>query len=220
MTLFKNTHILQTKRGSITDEGTFTAYVSTFGGSPDLQGDVIERSAFAKSIADNLKNNNMPAMLWNHDSALPIGKWTSFIEDSFGLLATGKLTLATKLGAEAHALMKDDALQFSIGFAGAVSYMRGSIRHITNIERLAEVSLTALPANQNTKLVAMKNASMNKRNIERHLRESGGLSRSQAKSVAAGNWGNLFRDENGVDKVNRMISAIETLTIAINESGN
>lgn len=212
--LFKNIHILQTKRGSITDEGTFTAYVSTFGSPPDLQNDIIERGAFLDAIADN----NLPAMLWNHDVSKPIGKWTSFVEDSHGLLATGKLTLETQLGSEAQALMKDGALQFSIGFAGVVSYMRGNVRHITKIKRLAEISLTALPANQSTKLVTMKNVALSKRHIERHLRENGGLSRSQAKSVAAGNWGNLFCDEKGVGKIDRMISAIETLTIAIKEA--
>ena len=218
MTQFKNVHILQTKRGSITEEGTFTAYVSTFGSPPDLQNDIIQKGAFAFSINKHLKNSTKPAMLWSHDINEPIGKWTSFVEDDFGLLAHGQLALGTKRGREAYELMKIDALQFSIGFAGVKSTMRGNIRYITSIERLGEISIVALPANENTKLVAMKTAALSKRHIERHLRENGGLSRSQAKSVASGNWGNLFCDEKGVGKINRMISAIETLTIAIKEA--
>ncbi len=216
--LTKNTHILETKRGTVNDTGTFSAYVSTFGLPADLQNDVIVKGAFASAIKRHKQNNTSPAMLWSHDSHEPIGAWISMIEDDYGLLVRGRLALGTKRGREAYELMKINALQFSIGFAGVVSTMHGDIRYIKQISRLAEISLVALPANENTRLVAMKNAALSKRNIERHLRENGGLSRSQAKSVAAGDWGSLFCDEQGVTKINRIICAIETLTIAIREA--
>ena len=58
-------------------------------------------------------------MLWGHDHKEPVGKWLTLKEDATGLQVTGRLTLGTRRGAEAYALLQDDALALSIGFAVA-----------------------------------------------------------------------------------------------------
>lgn len=100
------------KATSIDKAGVFTGYGSTFGGVPDSYGDVVAPGAFSKTLA----SGRPVAMLWCHNSAAPIGRWLSIAEDREGLKVEGKLTLATQLGAEAHALMRDEAVGLSIGY--------------------------------------------------------------------------------------------------------
>ena len=79
-------------------------------------------------------------------------------ESREGLEATGKLTLDTKRGAEAYALMKDRALGLSIGFAippGGAAYERDGTRTIKKIQ-LFEVSAVAMPANPGARITSVK----------------------------------------------------------------
>jgi len=209
---------LELKRGSLNSKGEFTAYASTFG-NIDTDLDVIDIGAFKSAIDLHKNNNTMPALLWSHDQNEPIGRWLTMREDQHGLLMTGKLTLGTKRGAEAYALLEDEAISFSIGFIAApngVAFMDG-IRHIRKIQRLGEVSLVAIPANTMAKLVALKSESSNKRNAEKVLRDAG-LSRKQAKLVVAGKWGSLVRDGQGLESLNRVATAIESLTTTIQQT--
>src|SRR5271170_3012225 len=52
------------------EDGTFTGYGSTYGGPPDLVGDIIEPGAFQQSIAQQGKG--LP-LLWSHRTDQPIG---------------------------------------------------------------------------------------------------------------------------------------------------
>ena len=69
----------------ITEEGRFSGYASVFD-VIDYYDDEILRGAFAKSIAEK-----MPVMLWQHDSAEPIGVYESIREDDIGLWIEGRL---------------------------------------------------------------------------------------------------------------------------------
>lgn len=100
------------KTAGVDKAGLFSGYASTFNGPADAYGDVIAPGAFSKTLA----SGRVPAMLWAHDPSEPIGKWLSLTEDRLGLRVEGKLTLGTKRGVEAHALMLDRALGLSIGF--------------------------------------------------------------------------------------------------------
>ena len=194
MTNHTSPQLLEIKRATLTQTGEFTGYASTWDGEPDLQNDTVARGAFSPALTLHRKNNTMPAMLWNHDSSEPIGRWLSFEEDSTGLLATGKLTLDTKRGREAHALLKDNAISLSIGFSLARngSRMKGDVREITNISRLHEISLVAVPANHNARIVEVK---ASPRAFEKALRERLGLSQREAKRVVSGGYSRLVRDE-------------------------
>lgn len=204
---------LEIKRASVDAEGLFTGYGSTFDGPPDSYGDIIVKGAFKQVIADHKSAGTMPALLWAHDQSEPVGRWLDMGEDGHGLLMTGKLTLGTKRGAEASALLKDGALGLSIGFVlDRNGYeRRDGIRYITKIARLLEVSLVAIPANSAAKVTGVKAKPANPRELEHLLRDAAGLSAREAKRVTAGGWGALAREERGSTNLDRVLSEIEEL---------
>ena len=200
-------------------EGTFQGYAATFGGPPDLVGDVIAKGAFADAIRAHTAAKTKPAMLWSHDHTAPIGVWTSLAEDSRGLLVAGKLSLGITRAREAYELLRDGAISLSIGFSLAPfgARERAGIREITKVGRLAEISLVSMPANSRAVVTQVKALPTNPREFERLLRDAGFSSR-QAKSATAAGWRGIARDErNPLDLV---LSKIEQLQRSIEELQN
>ncbi len=174
---------------ALDDSGFLAGYASTFGGEPDSYGDLIAPGAFIKSLGDHGKRGTMPAMLWSHEASEPVGRWTQMSEDSRGLLATGKLNLKTTRGREAYEhLRAGDVTGLSIGFRvdrDGASY-EGRTRVLKSVA-LHEVSLVALPANQNARVVSVKSLGgkpTTLRELETALRELG-FTKSEAKAIAA-----------------------------------
>lgn len=210
--------VFEFKLGGTEAIGTFSGYASTFGGTADAYGDVIAPGAFAKSLESFVLKNAAPALLWAHDGSEPIGRWLSLKEDRHGLAVTGKLTLGTKRGSEAHALMKDDALGLSIGYLvnpGGSTYEKSN-RILTSIE-LFEISAVAVPANQLAKITAVKSAfprPTNIRELESLLRDACGLSVREAKTVASAGWPALARrDEAGQEIAELLRSAAKDFSL-------
>ena len=201
--------IVEFKRASLTDEGVFEGYCSTFGGEPDSVGDIVETGAFRDALAAHQKAGTMPGLLWSHNVDEPIGRWLDMREDSKGLLGTGKLTLETRRGREALALLKDEACSLSIGFAVGRNgtEMKGEVRHIKSVSRLFEVSIVAIPANHRARITSVKTDSP--RNFEKFLRDAG-LSNREAKRATAGGWRALARDEQSTE-LDLVLSRIEHL---------
>lgn len=184
--------ILAIKRGAITDTGVFEAIASTYGAPADEANDIIVPGAFDAALAYHRERDTAPAMLWNHDTAEPIGKWISLTSTSEGLIARGKITLETRRGQEAKALLDDSAIAFSIGFScgpGGTETQNG-IRYIKTISRLYEISFVAIPCNPRAQL--KKPATV--KELERALREVG-LSVREAKRVTVGGWYGFAREE-------------------------
>lgn len=180
--------------------GAFVGFASTFGGKPDSYGDVVDRGAFLKSLAQHETARTRPAMLWAHDSHEPIGVWDSLAETDEGLEVRGRLTLEVARARDAYHLMKVGALALSIGFQirpGGAKRNDG-VRHLTDLE-LIEVSAVALPANTNARITAVKTAFENPRDLEAALRDACGLSARQAKRLLAGGWSAMVRDEPDAD---------------------
>lgn len=207
---------LQLKRAP-TAEGEFQGYASTFGGPPDIVGDVIVRGAFREAIAEHKSAGTRPAMLWTHDSAQPIGVWASLEEDATGLLVTGKLTLGASKAREAYALLQDGAVSLSIGFTVAPggARERNGIREITKVGRLAEISLVAMPANTNARVITVKSKPSTPREFEHLLRDAGFSSR-EAKAATAAGWRGIARDERSpldlvLDRIEQIQRSIEEL---------
>lgn len=89
-------------------------YASIFNAA-DMNGDVVTPGAFRKALAK--KSPAGVRMLYQHDVASPIGRWTHFREDGRGLWAVGEIVLATQRARETHALAQEGALDgLSIGF--------------------------------------------------------------------------------------------------------
>jgi uncharacterized protein len=162
------------------DEGELTGYGSVFE-VVDSQGDKIARGAFTKSLMAR-----MPKMLWQHDMAEPIGRWTEAREDAKGLHLKGKLSLGTTRGRDAHALVKDGALDgLSIGFrvpsGGAAR--EGNMRVLKEID-LWEVSLVTVPALSVAMIEGIKSGQFGEEDLEELLRRNG-FSRTASKAVVA-----------------------------------
>ena len=113
--------IVRLEQRAIGDDGTIEGYGSVFNVVDDW-GDIIVPGAFAATLAAHKAAGTMPAMLWQHRDAEPIGVWTDMVEDSRGLRVKGRLVLEAPRGKEAHALLKAGALN---GLSSASSAASG-----------------------------------------------------------------------------------------------
>lgn len=180
------------------DEGTFKGLASTW--QLDRHGDVIERGAFAKSLAQWSARGARVPVLWQHDHAEPIGALRVATETDDGLEVEGELVLAVGNAKRAHALAKSGGLAMSIGFAipEGGSETRSGVRFIKEID-LAEVSLVSVPANPGAVVREVKSARdcSTIREFESLVRDALGLSARDAKAVAAKGWQGLHWDGAG-----------------------
>jgi HK97 family phage prohead protease len=97
--------------------GEFTAIVSAFG-NEDSQGDIVEKGAFAKTLAEwTLKGRPIP-VVWSHQFNDPdsfLGEYTAAEETDKGLQLTGLLDLDHAKSARVYNLMKRGVIvEFSI----------------------------------------------------------------------------------------------------------
>ncbi len=182
--------IVRLEQRAIGDDGTIEGYGSVFNVVDDW-GDIIVPGAFAATLAAHKAAGTMPAMLWQHRDAEPIGVWTDMVEDSRGLRVKGRLVLEAPRGKEAHALLKAGALNgLSIGFISRKWTWddKNDERTLQEVD-LWEVSPVTFPANVQARVDTVKSgAAFNTintiRDAERALRDAG-LSAEQAKAMVA-----------------------------------
>jgi hypothetical protein len=177
--------------------GTFTGYASTYGGPPDLAGDIIEPGAYRQSIAS--QGNGYP-LLWSHRTDEPIG--LARISDSpTGLVTEGKLLLSDPAAQRAYEHLKNGSIKaMSIGYTvpqgeGKVSYANDGTRTIKEV-RLLEISLVAVPANPRAIVTNVKSLAQ----IESVLRgvrpaDVTGSTLDQLRSINAALKGLLRKDD-------------------------
>lgn len=185
------------------DAGVETMNFSGYGAAfhnVDSYGDVIAPGAFAKFLSDvKAGNQPWPAMLSQHgglgtsEEMTPVGVWTHLSEDGAGLHVTGQLA-DTPRGRELYTLMKMaprpaiDGL--SIGYIAKASTPRSKPedprRTLTQID-LMEISPVTFPANRNARLTSVKALEEFEKlsEIEDYLRDVGGFSRNEAKTLVA-----------------------------------
>lgn len=125
-------------------EGTVEGYASLFG-VEDMARDVVERGAFAASLAR--RGAGGVKLLWQHDPAEPIGRWLSLVEDGRGLKVRGRLALDTRRGREALSLVADGVVDgLSIGFrtVRAAPDPKARRRRLLEVD-LWEISIVTFP---------------------------------------------------------------------------
>lgn len=138
-------------------EGRFSGYASVFG-RPDLGRDVIERGAFLASLAR--RGPDAVRMLYQHDPAEVIGRWTVIREDDHGLYVEGQLTPGSARAAEVHAHLLNRAIDgLSIGFRALRTSRdgRGGWRRILEAD-LWEISIVTFPMLPEARVGAVKRA--------------------------------------------------------------
>lgn len=170
------------------DEGKVEGYGSVFN-VMDAYADIVAPGAFALSLKAHKAAGTMPAMLWQHDSDEPVGVWDDMTEDEHGLRVTGRLAMDTIRGREAQSLLKMGAISgLSIGFYSREwSYnAETDVRTLTSVD-LWEVSLVTFPANQSARVQSVKSIDdlATLKDCERHLRDAGGFSRSEATAIVS-----------------------------------
>ncbi|WP_277022239.1 HK97 family phage prohead protease [Paracoccus hibiscisoli] len=180
------------------ENGTIKGYASLFG-MKDQGGDVVMPGAFAASLA----TGRHIAMLWQHDPAQPIGKWTVVREDEKGLYIEGKLSLKTQRGLEAYEMLKDGIIRgLSIGYRVEKSKRTAAGRELWKMA-LWEVSLVTFPMQAEAGVGDVKGEDSNfaifKRNVEKFARDAG-FSAVEAKAAAAGAVTGLSGARDAADK--------------------
>lgn len=167
---------------ALSDSGLFSGYGSVFG-VKDYYDEVVAPGAFTESLAASKAAGRMPAMLWQHRSAEPLGVFTSMAEDTHGLKVEGQIALDTVRGAEAYSLLKMKAISgLSIGYITR----EDSFDRVTGINTLKkvdlkEVSLVTFPANEAARVQGVKTIEVieDLKSAEKYLRDAG-FSRKEA----------------------------------------
>lgn len=142
------------------DKGEYEGYFSIFGNVDDGY-DVIVQGAFAKTLQERARpGHSRIKVFYAHDWMKLIGPPPDILmEDSTGLYAKGRLTLASFWGNEAWQLMKDGAMrEGSIGYEpiyDKVDYRNDGARILKEV-KLYEISPVPLGMNALTEVAAVK----------------------------------------------------------------
>ncbi len=168
-------------------QGIFEGYASVFNVT-DSDGDIILPGAFKKSLTGQTRQ---VAMFFNHRrNEIPIGKWLSLEEDSKGLIARGELTPGYTQAEAIKAAMQHGTVEgLSIGATAARDGfdITATGRTFKSFAGLSEISICTFPANEHATVTALKSMESIEtiRDVEHWLRDSAGLSKSQALGLIA-----------------------------------
>lgn len=122
-----------------------SGYASLFG-KTDQGGDVVDRGAYATSLAAIAGKGRTVKMLWQHDPAQPIGVWDEVREDTTGLFVKGRILRDVAKGREAAALIEAGAIDgLSIGYRTVRATKNDKGGRLLSELELWEVSLVTFP---------------------------------------------------------------------------
>jgi uncharacterized protein len=145
-------------------EGQFTAYASVFG-NIDSYGDVVTRGAFANDLARWEKSGNAIPVLFAHQMADPdynIGHVIKAEEDNVGLKVTAQLDLENPKAKQVYRMLKGRRInQMSFAYDvvdGSTENVDGTDVYEIRDLKLYEVSVVTVGANQETEILAVKQA--------------------------------------------------------------
>ena len=144
---------LEVETKAIGHRGIIKGFGSTY--DVDEGGDKILPGAFMDDI-DKFAVN--PMMLFSHQMNMILGKWTAFEEQAKGLYLEGEINLKTQLGKDTYRLIGDNDFKgLSIGYSILKRAYddENEILELMKL-RLWEVSVVAIPMNQNAWITATK----------------------------------------------------------------
>lgn len=176
--LTKNTADIAVKAGPQDGlaEGQFTAYASVFG-NVDSCGDVMVRGAFANTLAQWESTGKPIPLLFGHEMGDPdynIGYVVNAVEDDNGLLVTCQLDLENPKAKQVYRLIKGrriDQMSFAYDVVSKrETYYEGDLEVSELLEvKLYEVSVVTIGANQETEILAVKQAGQLAEHLAAHL---------------------------------------------------
>lgn len=190
--------------------GRIEGYGSIFG-NVDSYGERVVRGAFAGSIQKFKAEKRMPALLWQHRSDEPIGRWIDMQEDEVGLWMHGEFNLETTRGKDAyHHVQAGDVDGLSIGYETIKAQPNGKVLDLLEL-RLMETSIVTFPANPKSRVTGVKAESS--ADVERILRE-GGLPRAYAAKFAQAGWAALAGQTSDHDlKLNELLELVKSARV-------
>jgi HK97 family phage prohead protease len=168
-------------------QGVFEGYASVFGVT-DSDGDIMLSGAFKKVLEGQ---SRQVGMFFNHKTwEIPVGKWQALEEDSKGLLVRGELTPGHSGATDLKAAMEHGTVGgMSVGFSVTKDdfNMIETGRAFKSVTALREISICTFPANEQATIESMKSLESitTIRDVEHWLRDSAGLSKSQALGFIA-----------------------------------
>lgn len=209
---------------SVDNAGVFEGYASVFDVIDSYREKVVP-GAFKASLEKWATKDRLPPILWQHQTAEPLGPTLALHEDSRGLFIRGQLLINdVRRAKEAHALLKAKAITgLSIGFnvkADAFDHDE-ELLSLTEVD-LWENSIVTFPANEAAGVDTVKAAFGGKeptlREFEGFLREHG-FTRSQATAIATRGLVQSQRDAGGsaAERVKSILSAVVAKPISITE---
>lgn len=144
----------------VTADGTFQGVASVYG-VEDLGGDVIEKGAFKKTIAEN----PVVPILWHHDSREVIGSG-ELKEWQGKILIAGQLDMEDPIAVKVYRKLKAKLIKgLSIGFQAIKStfsevMVDGAIKYVRTIQELKlwEVSIVTFPMLPQAQVTRVKSA--------------------------------------------------------------
>ena len=142
-----------------TDRGEFEALVATW--DRDREGDVVHRGAFRKSIEQWQSVGRLVPLHLEHRADEIVGSVDPMTmrETDDGLRVAGKVDLDSEQGREVWRQLKRNRVGFSFGFLATKSRdRRDGGRDLLEID-VFEVSVTARPMNNRTRVLATKSSS-------------------------------------------------------------
>ena len=186
--------------------GEFEGYASVFNGV-DSYGDTIVPGAYKKT----LKNRQRPVrMRWNHWGPV-IGKWMNIEEDEKGLKVSGQLTPGHSVASDVAASMKHGAVDgLSIGYYIVTDGMKDGVRQLKEIE-LIEISVVEEPADRSALITDVKSAfeaADSMKQIESLLRDVGGFSQLEAKTLVSRVKSLVHRDDVSTENETKQLADI------------
>jgi len=193
------------------DQGIFEGYASVFD-VVDSDGDVILPGAFKSTLSGSTRQ---VAMFFNHKKwDIPIGRWTHLEEDSKGLYARGELTPGHTQADSIKAAMRHGTVGgLSVGFGYTANDFASTQtgKAFKNISALREISVCTFPANEQANVISMKSLDglETVRDVEGWLRESVGLSKSEAQAFITCVKSAIRRDSEVQDEVTALLERIK-----------
>ena len=179
--------VLKTVEGD--ESGEISGYASTYNNA-DLSGDVMLPGCY-DGVLDKIKSSGiMPVMFFQHDHyGIPCGTWDEIHSDDKGLYVSGRINKDLDIGKEIYSALKFGSLT---GLSVGITYSLDGIEEndlggydYKSIESLMEISICAMPCNQNARIDAVKSFDVESirdyKTAERYLRDAGSFSREQAK---------------------------------------
>ena len=143
---------------SLGEGAAIEGYASVFGVA-DQGGDVVEKGAYAASLAALARAGRRVKMLWQHDPAQPIGVWDEVREDATGLWVKGRILIEVERGREVAALVQAGAIDgLSIGYRTVKAERDGKGKRLLSELELWEVSLVTFPMLPEARVAAKADA--------------------------------------------------------------